>query len=548
MALWWIILLFLQARFAFSDNVGWKAFFTENIDEFHDIPLKWEEETPIPSYVTGTFVRNGAARISFGSKRRILASWLEGWAKIHSFKFNGSRVLFSGKMLETPLYKENVKNGEMTPQMSFNYFENPEDEWSFWEKLQIVRKMAGGMAGGYDNSNPAVWRIGPANPEKGVYMAVTDDPVATRFDIDTLDTLGLQTPKLLPVTASGCTHWMRELGTDNSININTKVGLSGPYMQVSRWKPEDTYQTPEVVAKFTPKKEGYFHSFSITEHYAVLFLYPVTFDATKFWSVNFHIFETITHDPKGTTDIYLINLKTGNVTRRTTDYVYSLHHANAYEKDNEVIVDLVTSRFESLRDYMKLKDMLNPPTVRNLTEPTGTDLFRFHIGLQEDYVHVKSFGDDKSSPLHNFINHFEFPTINEEYRGKEYCILYGWSAKQVSRQTLVKKNLCDDSLSKTWSDGKFNHYSGEMFFVPNPKRRSEDDGILITNVFDGEKEKTYLLIIDAKTFKPLNKAWLPHNIPMAFHGMYFPEAQLGPSKKYAKVNPEDNDTMGQFKN
>merc|ERR1712080_222135 len=274
MALWRVILLFLHARVAFSDNVGWKAFFTENIDEFHDIPLKWEEETPIPSYVTGTFVRNGAARISFGSKRRILASWLEGWAKIHSFKFNGSRVLFSGKMLETPLYKENVENGELTPQMTFNYFDNPEDEWSFWEKLQIIRKAAGGS--GYDNSNPAVWRIGPANAEKGVYMAVTDDPLATRFDIDTLDTLGLQTPKLqLPMTASGCTHWMREPGTDNS---------------------------------------------------AVLLLYPVTFDATKIWSVNFHLFETITHDPKGTTDIYLINLKTGDVTRRTTDYVYSLHH------------------------------------------------------------------------------------------------------------------------------------------------------------------------------------------------------------------------------
>ena len=65
-----------------------------------------------------------------------------------------------------------------------------------------------------------------------------------------------------------------------------------------------------------------------------------------------------------------------------------------------------------------------------------------------------------------------------------------------------------------------------MTFVPNPKARSEDDGILIATVYNGEVERSYLMILDAKTFQPINKAWLPYAIPMAFHGMYFPEAQL----------------------
>ena len=170
MALWGIFLLLLQIRLAFSDNVGWKAFFTENIEEFHDIPLQWEQKTLIPSYVTGTFVRNGAARISFESKRRVLSSWLEGWAKIHSFKFNGSRVLYSGKMLETPNYLKSVKKGELVPQMTFNYFDNPEDEWSFFEKLEIMKNMAKGTA--FDNSNPAVWRIGPQDAKKGITLGI----------------------------------------------------------------------------------------------------------------------------------------------------------------------------------------------------------------------------------------------------------------------------------------------------------------------------------------------------------------------------------------
>ena len=73
--------------------------------------------------------------------------------------------MLSGKMLETPNYLANVAKGELTPQMTFNYFDNPNDEWSFLEKLKIMKDMASG--GGYDNSNPALWRIGPKDVDKG---------------------------------------------------------------------------------------------------------------------------------------------------------------------------------------------------------------------------------------------------------------------------------------------------------------------------------------------------------------------------------------------
>ena len=118
-------------------------------------------------------------------------------------------------------------------------------------------------------------------------------------------------------------------------------------------------------------------------------------------------------------------------------------------------------------------------------------------------------------------------TIQIYVSGKKYCVLYGWSSIQQSRHTLVKRNLCNDTLSKTFTiDEHFNHYTGEMAFVNDPKGQAEDDGILVTNVFDGNVEKSYLLVLDAKTFTPINRAWLPHAIPMSFHGMYFPEAQF----------------------
>ena len=55
---------------------------------------------------------------------------------------------------------------------------------------------------------------------------------------------------------------------------------------------------------------------------------------------------------------------------------------------------------------------------------------------------------------------------------------------------------------------------------------SEDDGVLITVGFDGAKEQSYLLLMDARTFAPINTAYLPHNIPWSAHGMHFPEAKF----------------------
>ena len=105
-------LIFFQIfiQHVFGENAGWKSYLKDNPTEFHDLPLIWEniDETgqpkAIPKWLYGTYVRNGPAQIRFESKRRIFASWLEGFAKLHSFKINGENVLYSGKMLESPNY------------------------------------------------------------------------------------------------------------------------------------------------------------------------------------------------------------------------------------------------------------------------------------------------------------------------------------------------------------------------------------------------------------------------------------------------------------
>ena len=78
--------------------------------------------------------------MTFGSDRRKLSSWLDGFAKLHSLKFDGHNVYFSGKMIASSTYIDSMEKGELVPQFTLSKFQNPEDEWTYWEYLEILQR------------------------------------------------------------------------------------------------------------------------------------------------------------------------------------------------------------------------------------------------------------------------------------------------------------------------------------------------------------------------------------------------------------------------
>jgi len=519
-----------------SDNIGWKGYFVESPQEFHDIPLVWESgNTTVPSWLTGIFVKNGPAQHTFGSPKKHLSSWLDGFAKLHSFKFDGSNVYFSGKMVESTTYMDSVAAGELVPQVTLNKLANPDEEWTALEIGDILYRQMTQWYGdlssnAYDNNNPAVWRMG--SKEDPIYMVTTDFPYPQRFDINTLESLEIFRPADAPSTKSGCAHWQREPNTDNSIYMMLKAGgiLSNDYVEVQRFTPDNRdYAKPEVVATFTPHKNSAVHSFQVTESYAI-FLYPaLTYDTSLGCLIpnGFHALECMIYLEDEPTDIFVVNLKTGEVQEIQADVHFFQHHVNAYEVEGgrEIILDLSPADPYGLREYVKFENMLNPPEVSNGTTPSGgAELTRLHIYLDSGSVVTSGFPNlIEDSRITRYVNQFDFPVINEAYRGKEYCVIYGWSAFDYSRTALVKKNICDATQDKVIYIE--NHYTSEMFFIANPEGTAEDDGVLVSVVFDGPKNQSYFLVMDAATFTEIDRSYLPHNIPWVAHGMHFPEAK-----------------------
>ena len=127
-----------------------------------------------------------------------------------------------------------------------------------------------------------------------------------------------------------------------------------------------------------------------------------------------------------------------------------------------------------------------------------------------------------SHPAYTLSPKMDFPTINEQYRFGKNCYTYGIvDHPRATSNLIVKRNNCDHPSETTWY--KERHYPTEPLFVPNPEGIAEDDGVLLSTVFDGTAEKSYLLILDATTMTLISETYAPVRIPFTLHGQFILE-------------------------
>ena len=57
-------------------------------------------------------------------------------------------------------------------------------------------------------------------------------------------------------------------------------------------------------------------------------------------------------------------------------------------------------------------------------------------------------------------------------------------------------------------------------FVAAPDAREEDDGLVLSVFLDMQASRSFLLVLDASTWKERARAEVPHHIPFGFHGNF----------------------------
>merc|ERR1712142_825775 len=142
------------------------------------------------------------------------------------------------------------------------------------------------------------------------------------------------------------------------------------------------------------------------------------------------------------------NLKTGAIALETSTMpIFSAHHVNAYEDyadGRKIVLDLCQTDPSGLGHYMELTKM--HAAEQGIGKATSK-LRRFTIDLDTKMTTMSTPQPPvgaAGAKIPPWIVTFDFPTINERFRGRHYCFAYGVVAVDYAFNALVKKNLCGD--------------------------------------------------------------------------------------------------------
>jgi len=181
---------------------------------------------------------------------------------------------------------------------------------------------------------------------------------------------------------------------------------------------------------------------------------------------------------------------------------YVFHPLNAYEDEHGAIV-LDVVRYPEL-----WRAGFSGPPAR---------LHRWHIDLAAGRVSENAL-DDRA---------VEFPRFDERRLGMRhrygYAVHTPHGADHSTGTALVKYDLRDGvSAAHDFGAGRV---PAEPLFVPASSSAAEDEGWLLTYVYDAARDGSDLVILDAADFtgKPVATIALPQRVPFGFHGNWFPD-------------------------
>ena len=246
------------------------------------------------------------------------------------------------------------------------------------------------------------------------------------------------------------------------------------------------------------------HDMSITENYIVIYDLPVTVSLIALgtgstfpfrWDDDYAARVGLMPKDGSASDIIWSDVKPN----------YAYHPMNAYEDaEGNVVIDIC--RYDRMFD-----SDTNGPFGDSLPR-----LDRWTVNPKLRKV-TEEIIDERAQ---------EFPRCHPELNGKEYQYGYTLAAEGTSFPAAYKHDL------KTGTHSSFEfgpgRHGAECVFVPSDDAESEDDGYLLTFVYDESRDASELMILDAQDLaRPaLAQVLLPVRVPYGFHGSWISDEDM----------------------
>jgi carotenoid cleavage dioxygenase len=220
-----------------------------------------------------------------------------------------------------------------------------------------------------------------------------------------------------------------------------------------------------------------------------------------------------TWEPERGTRIGVMPRRGGNADVKwfTTAASYVFHPMNAYAEANTLVVEV--ARFGKLV-FMDPKEHQRPqgPEV-------NPRLHRWTIDL--------AGGSIKSEQLDDRVA--EFPRVNEGKVGLKHRYGYmagagQWMDGPPSFSAIYKYD--QQTGRQETHDFGAGKGCGEAVFVPKNPTAGEDQGFLMTFVYDAAHNRSEFVVLDAQHVagEPLARIQIPRRVPYGFHGNWAPTA------------------------
>ncbi len=260
---------------------------------------------------------------------------------------------------------------------------------------------------------------------------------------------------------------------------------------------------------------SFIHDFAITPHYCIFFQNPVNFNPLPFLLGLRGAGECVEFQPHKPTRVVLIPRDPNNKEVKTFSVQsgFVFHHANAFEIENKVCIDSIAyaslPQVQPDANYKEVDfDNLDPG-----------QLWRFTLNLTDGSVARKLVESHCC----------EFPSTNPNKVGREYRYLFIGAAHQDTGrngplQGILKLDF--ETGERQLHSFAPHGYVSEPIFVPKPNAVAEDEGWVLTLVYDGKNHRSSLAILDGQNLAGEATALLhlKHHIPYGLHGSWHPVA------------------------
>ena len=249
------------------------------------------------------------------------------------------------------------------------------------------------------------------------------------------------------------------------------------------------------------------HDLALTKNYVVIMDLPVT---VSFLALGTGYSFPFRWDPDHEPRLGLLPRNGGpaDIIWSPVSQQYAYHPMNAYEDESgNVVVDVV--RYDRMFD-----GDVNGPFGDSLPR-----LDRWTINPQTRKV-AEVIVDERAQ---------EFPRCHPDLNSKPYQYGYAVSVQDQTFPSIIKHDMhSGQATSFNFGNGRS---GAEPVFVPREGATAEDDGYLITYVYDPGKDKSDLVILDAQDMSrpALATVHLPARVPYGFHGSWVSDDQVSPT-------------------